>query len=344
MIVATKPTTLSIQTIVRQPFFIILWCLFNVVALNMLLRLWDFGDSNCTFPLLNDDITFDISVSDHKNHHQHITNRRLSDPVSVITLSYDPHVNGGKENELKRKRNLAESVMLHNCMLIQQYNNISRNDASMGVSSPAFNYLVYTDNLSLEVCQHCECQEFKRYNCPCAVKDCKGDRNVCEKNHLFSDLLVQKGEFIYVDFDMAMLYPTVLEELKVRSQTTDFLATRAHASFRKSPGYRSDFNSGLVYIRKVPEVDPMLLRQYMYANFTNGRLDQAVLSDFVHHHYKRWDELSIKWHCRLINIQSNLSGRKNTDIYPDMDIHDCQTIHPPTDEILAELNYTLLAP
>jgi hypothetical protein len=143
-----------------------------------------------------------------------------------------------------------------------------------------------------------------------------------------------------MDFDLVMLYPTVLEELKVRSQTNDFLATRAHTSFQRIPRYRNDFNSGLVYIRKIPEVDPMLLRHYMYAKGTNGNFDQAVLSYFVHHHYKRWDELSIKWHCRLIHNQTNAwqnltkNGRKTEEIYPDMDIQDCQALHPPTDEML----------
>lgn len=202
---ATKPTTVSRRSFVlRQPFFIIVSCLVNVVAFEIFRRLWVeriwllFGDDNYSIPLLNSDITSDISVSHHENHHQHNNNNinNLSRPLSVITLSYDPHVNGGKGMILRRKRNLAEHVMLHNCLLMQQYNNLSRNDTSMPSSSPAFNYVVYTDNLSLEVCQHCECQEFKPYNCPCPVKDFQSDRNVCEKNHLFSDLLVQKGEFI----------------------------------------------------------------------------------------------------------------------------------------------------
>jgi hypothetical protein len=351
-ILATKTKTV----VRRQPFFIIFCCLFNVAVFDILRRLWVermwfmFGDSNYSFSLHKNDITFDIPLS----HHQHNTNRPLSEPLSVITLSYNPHVEGGREKLLRRKRNSAEHVMLHNCLLIQTYNNISRNDASISSSSPspAFNYVVYTDNLSLEVCQHCECQEFKLYNCSCPVDDCEGKRNACEKNHLFSDLLEQEGEFIFLDFDLAMLYPTVLEEVKVRSRTTDFLATRAQASFRRSPRYRNDFNSGLVYIRKIPEADPMLLRRYMYADVANGNQDQAILSYFVHHHYKRWDELSIKWHCRFVQNQSRAwqdpkqekNGRTSVEVYPDMDIHDCQTLHPPTDEMLEQLKYTLLAP
>ncbi|KAG7374934.1 hypothetical protein IV203_014029 [Nitzschia inconspicua] len=218
-----------------------------------------------------------------------------------------------------------------------------------GSNANPFQYVVMTDDLSLEVCQHCECRKFTHYSCPCPTDDCVNERNVCEKNFLFSDLLMQENEFIFVDFDVLMLSLSVLEELQLRSQTTDFLATRAHTRFREKPLYRHDFNSGLVYMRKVPEADPMLLRTYLYGNVTNSFRDQSVLSYFVHHHYKRWDELSFKWHCRGLREPSlDKSGDEEITrmegIYPDMNIHDCQVFHPPPNWALDALNFTFLKP
>ncbi|KAG7374936.1 hypothetical protein IV203_014031 [Nitzschia inconspicua] len=271
---------------------------------------------------------------------------RPTKPLPVITLYYNPHVNGNKKDRLVIKRRLTPEYMLHNCLLVQQQQ--IKSGAEGGKTAP-FEYVVVTDDLSLEVCQHCECRKFEPYSCPCPTNDCVNERNVCEKTFLFSDLLVQEEEFIFVDFDLLLLSISVLEELQLRSRTTDFLATRAHASLREKPLYRNDFNSGLVYIRNVPQADPTLLQTYLYDNVTNSFRDQSVLSYFVHHHYKRWDELSFKWHCRGLREPSQLGGRSDDNtktgrIYPDMNIHDCQVFHPPQNWALDALNFTFLKP
>jgi hypothetical protein len=277
---------------------------------------------------------------------QQITEEKASGVLSVFTLSYDPHVEDALMSQrLSEKRQRAQDIVMHNCLLTKHHD----------PSSQDFQFIIITDDLSMNVCQHCECRLFVPYNCSCPIDDCSDRRNVCEKNHLFSDLLQQQDEFVFVDFDLVMLYPTVLQELRARSQTTDFLATRAHGSFNKKPKYREDFNSGLVYIRHVPEADPALLRQYTYTKVANAHYDQAILSYFVHQHYHRWDELSIKWHCRLLREpkrKNALTKKKTTTrqedtyngIYGDMNIHDCQTLHPPRDSMLELLNYTLLRP
>ena len=231
--------------------------------------------------------------------------------------------------------------MTHNCLLTKQHD----------PQEELFQFDIITDNMTSTVCQHCQCQEFVPYNCDCPLRNCTNKRNVCEKNHLFSDLMEEEGEFIFVDFDLVMLSSSVLEELRLRSQTSDFLATRAHGGFNKKPVYRKDFNSGLVFIRRVPEAQPALLKQYMYDGVANAQYDQAILSYFVHQHYRRWDELSIKWHCRRIREPKNKKNTKGSaveshqgGIYPDMNIQDCQTLHPPRDWMLQALNYTLLRP
>jgi hypothetical protein len=264
--------------------------------------------------------------------------------LSIFTLSYDPQVEDETMRQrLSEKRQRAQDIVMHNCLLTKHHDPSSHN----------FQFIVITDDLSMKVCQHCQCRLFVPYNCSCPIDDCSGRRNVCEKNHLFSDLLQHEGEFVFVDFDLVMLYPTVLQELRSRSQNTDFVATRAHGSFMKKPKYREDFNSGLVYIRHVPEADPMLLRQYLYDHVANARYDQAILSYFVHHHYLRWDELSIKWHCRLLkepprqNTMAEKEMKREEEdkgSYGDMNIQDCQTLHPPKEWMLEALNYTLLRP
>jgi hypothetical protein len=264
--------------------------------------------------------------------------------LSIFTLSYDPQVEDPTTSQkLLEKRQRAQDMMLHNCLLTKQYD----------PSAKDFQFIVITDDLSMKVCQHCHCRLFVPYNCSCPLADCSNRRNVCEKNHLFADLLQQKGEYIFVDFDLVLLYPTVLQELRLRSQTSDFVATRAHGSFTKKPKYRQDFNSGLVYIRHVPEANPALLKQYLYDHVANPQYDQAILSYFVHHHYHRWDELSIKWHCRMLKeppqqidamTSKQIQEEQDKGSYGDMSIQDCQTLHPPKDWMLQMLNYTLLTP
>ena len=260
------------------------------------------------------------------------------DVLNFITLSY----NTNATKELDNKRKEAESYIMHNCLMINNHNNTIKSNKTHNETlqshfqqqfhPPKFNFVIYTDDLTQAFCDHCQCVEFKRYGCDCPFENCTGLRNPCEKAYLYSDLLQQYGEFVFLDFDFIILKDRLLDGLYLRSRYSDFLATRAHGSFLGAPKYRMDFNSGLVFIRNI--VDPMLLRKYVYD--LKSVYDQAVLSYFVHKHYThRWDELSIKWHCRMIGPRG---------VYQDMDKTDCMALHPPKVDWLRELNYTLMTP
>lgn len=239
-----------------------------------------------------------------------------------FTLSYDTKAS----KVLDEKRKTSEDIVLHNCLM-------AKNQSS---SQREYQFVVYTDDMLLPVCQQCDCRQFIRYNCSCPIKNCAGKRNICEKNHFFSHLMAQEKEFVFLDFDLIILDGGLFEEMYSRSRTNDFLATRAHGTFNAAPKYRKGFNSGLVFIRTIPEADPLLLRKYLYSGVTRADYDQRVLSYFVHQHYKRWDELSIKWHCRKL-------GKA---VYSDMPLSDCVAFHPQNEEELERLksNYTLLTP
>lgn len=249
--------------------------------------------------------------------------RNQEDPKTVqtkdasllfVTLSYDA-IPGDEHAQKKRAK--FQPVILNNCLLVKNAGHTMR---------------IYTDDLKQEHCNHCDCRRFESYNCRCPMENCTGHRNICEKNHLYSDLLTTEREFVFLDHDLTIVKPEpFFRELYARSRTVDFLATRAHGSYKLNvpSRYREDFNSGLVFIRAIPGVDPMILRDILYEK-ERTLYDQHVLSQYIHRHYgNRWDELSIKWHCRLLN-----------EIFTDMPLEDCYTIHD--FKLVRALNYTLV--
>lgn len=236
-----------------------------------------------------------------------------SDPVPVeqsmsfVTLTYG------------RKSAQYSSNILHNCLMIKQ---------AKGNNS----YVIYTDQpKDKEYCKHCECKKFKFYNCKCPVNfgNCTGVKNACEKNHFFSDMMLRYPEVVYLDHDLLIVKPSFFEAFYPRTRHHDFLAARDQGR-GELLNYRKDFNSGLVFIRRLPDVDPMLLRDYLYTKNTRN-YDQPTLSTFVQLHYKNWDELSIKWHCRAMLHH-----------HSDIPVEHCYTLHPPWDVLLDRLNFTRL--
>jgi len=234
-----------------------------------------------------------------------------------ITFSYDA-LKGNEQNDKKREK--YQPFILNNCLLVKEAGHIMH---------------IYTDDMDQEYCRYCDCIQYEAYNCECPGYNCTERRNICEKNYLYADLLAKEDEFVFLDFDLAIVKPEkFFPELYARSRVADFLATRAHGVYKSptSMKYKEDFNSGLVFIRALTGVDPYKLREMLYEGKGNV-YDQHVLSQFVHQYYDdaRWDELSIKWHCRLIG-----------EIFKDMPLEDCYTIHSPG--LLRELNYTLVKP
>jgi hypothetical protein len=229
--------------------------------------------------------------------------------MTFITLTYGT---GGKSSK-------APPIILHNCMMIKQ---------SKGNNS----FIIYTDRPDdNEFCKYCQCEKFELYNCKCPVANCTGIKNACEKNHFFSDMMVKYPEFVFVDHDLVIVKQSFFAALYARTRQHDFLAARD-----QGPGlmlsYKKPFNSGLVFIRRIPSADPMLLREYLYTK-NKVNYDQNTLSTFVHLHYDNWDELSSKWHCRRL-----------LDTHPDIPLTHCYTLHPPNKVHLKKLNFTFLTP
>jgi hypothetical protein len=72
--------------------------------------------------------------------------------LSVFTLSYDPYVKGKAAQQLSKKRQRAQDIVMHNCLLTKHHD----------PSSQDFQFIIITDDLSMNVCQHCECRLFVR--------------------------------------------------------------------------------------------------------------------------------------------------------------------------------------
>jgi hypothetical protein len=227
--------------------------------------------------------------------------------MTYITLTYGPMSEGYSSN------------IMHNCLMINQ---------AKGNNT----FIVFTDQpMNKEYCKHCHCQKFERYNCKCPISNCTDRKNACEKNHFFSDMMLRYPEFILLDHDLVIVKPSFFGALYSRTRHHDFLAARD-----QGPGmlgrYKKTFNSGLVFIRRLPNVDPMLLRDYLYTKNTLN-YDQSTLSTFIFLHYTNWDELSIRWHCRALPAY-----------HRDVPYEDCYTLHPPFEAAVEELKFKLLTP
>ena len=133
-----------------------------------------------------------------------------SDPVHVdesmtfVTLTYGP-MSAMHSNDI-----------LHNCLMIKR---------AKGENS----FIVFTDKPELrEYCKHCECKKFRMYECRCPIPsgNCTGVKNGCEKNHFFSDMMLNYPEVVYLDHDLLIMKPSFFEALYPRSRHHDFLAAR----------------------------------------------------------------------------------------------------------------------
>lgn len=224
--------------------------------------------------------------------------------LTVVTLIYDQeeeHVN-----------------IAHNCVMI---------------APTRHRFMVYTDNISLPYCSLCHCEQYVKRNCPCpeANENPCAKKNPCEKLFFVIDVLKRFKEIVLLDADLLILKKEFLEHLQIRSAAHDFLATYGHAGINEPRKYYRNFNSGLVFMRWLPELDYNILKQNLYK--AKGWQDQGIISRFVQEYYKNWDVLSWKWHCRAL-------GRRDIDIPPS----ECYTLHDRTegDEVLKSLNRTRL--
>lgn len=226
--------------------------------------------------------------------------------LTVVTLIYDQT----EEHE----------YIEHNCVMI---------------SSTRHRFIVYTDNMSVPYCSLCHCEHFVKRNCPCPEE---GDtdnpcakKNPCEKLFFVIDVLKKFKEVVLLDADLLILKKEFLDHLQDRSRAHDFLATYGHAGINEPRKYYRNFNSGLVFMRWLAELDYNILKQDLYK--AGKWQDQGILSLFVQKYYRNWDILSWKWHCRALK-------RRDIDTPPS----ECYTLHDRTegDEVLEKLNKTRL--
>lgn len=224
---------------------------------------------------------------------QQLCSQALTPPqpsLNVVTLIYSTpydHIN-----------------IAHNCHLI---------------SSTSHKFFIHTDDISQPYCKLCTCIPFKLFNCPCPTgKNGCIAKNPCQKLQFIRESVTKYQELLLLDSDLIIMKPQFLDRLKIRSEAHDFLATYGHMSVSKqnySNDYRRNFNSGLMFMRRLPHVNYNGLLTLLYAR-NNTERDQGIVSSFIHKNYENWDTLSWKWHCRSLKLY-------NQNIPPAQ----CYTIH-----------------
>lgn len=159
-------------------------------------------------------------------------------------------------------------------------------------------FIIYTDNVNASYCKACECRRFRPFQCPCAAGDGQcAHRNPCEKLLFIVEMARTFQEFVLMDNDLIIMRDELFTHLYARSRTHDFLASYGH-DMSVRPTYNRDFNSGLFFMRRLPGLDYGIMARAMYGK--KARKDQSIVSWFVQKHYRNWDTLSYKWHCRSV--------------------------------------------
>lgn len=206
-----------------------------------------------------------------------------------------------------------------------EHRNIDHNCAM--ISRTEHKFIIYTDDMAQPYCRVCRCKHFIKKNCPCpSDREGCGVKNPCEKLIFFIDILEEYRELVLLDNDLLVLKPYFLDRLQARSKAHDFLATYGHTGIMNATDYLRNFNSGLVFIRRLPGLNYTVMKDIMYRS--RSRNDQGIISGFVQDHYGNWDTLSWKWHCRgLKALKQNIPA------------HDCYTVHDrrEMEDILHEL-------
>lgn len=227
------------------------------------------------------------------------TSNQPEEGLTVITLTY-----GGTGDA---------RYIAHNCAMLQQTRH---------------RFIIHTDHPDQSFCNVCECERFIPFDCKCPDGKCQW-KNPCQKLYFYIWALRKYKEFVLLDSDLMILKKNFLDRLQPRTKMHDFLATYGHAGITAT-NYKRNFNSGLIFIRYLPELDYDWMKRTMYE--TKAGFDQGILSGFVHNFYDNWDSLSWKWHCRgLIRFKQ------------DLPLSDCYTFHDRTEskEIISKYNITL---
>lgn len=214
-------------------------------------------------------------------------------------------------------RTVDDSSIAHNCRMISD-------------SPSGHRFIVYTDNVNKSACRLCECRQFKLTNCACPNKNIPFC-NHCEKIHFGIRLAKTEREFVFLDSDLIILKPTMMDRLYIRSRAHDFLATYRQGIQQEKQKYFTVMNSGFYFLRAMPNVNYSEMISFYMKNRYNS--DQDVLSELVFKYYDNWDVLSLQWHCRLL-VKMGL----------DIPFDRCYTMHTRVERnvMLRALNFTLL--
>jgi len=175
-------------------------------------------------------------------------------------------------------------LVLHNCIQAK----------SVGVQM-----VVYTEDLASKYCSSCTCILFEPVNCK--PPDARpNSRNHCEKLSFMARMIPKYREFIYLDADLLVMHPEKLfRGLASRALTTDFLATYAEGASKEPAKYKNYFNSGMMFIRYIPELNYSELLPRMYE--AKSGFDQSILSGFIHDYYTTEEKTMF-----CLNISINL--------------------------------------
>ncbi len=155
---------------------------------------------------------------------------------------------------------------------------------------------VHTTNLSEPYCKICRCLPFTPTNC-LPPNTTLGAVNHCEKLAFLAREIPRYRQLIYLDSDAVVMKPEFFRMLHARSRVHDFLAAYGHDAYR-SPKHYGFFNSGVMFIRAIPQANftELMPRMYRYAT----GFDQSILTGFVFDKYQNWDSLSVRFHCRFL--------------------------------------------
>lgn len=180
------------------------------------------------------------------------------------------------------------------------------------LSNNGYNFEIHTDDMTQPYCQKCQCVPFEVQNCTCHFPS-KSNCNHCNKLGFIVKTIKSNFEFVFLDSDLVILKDELMPRLQARTIGFDFLATYGFVT-HKEWTYHAQFNSGLMFIRRLDEVNYDELFALKSKIQTNS--DQVVISRFVHENYIRWDILSLQWHCRYLDRPEH-----------SIDISDCFTFH-----------------
>lgn len=127
---------------------------------------------------------------------------------------------------------------------------------------------IFTNNVHQRACSTCTCHLHILTPCECPHPESNGC-GYCHKMHFMVNAMQRFSAFIFMDTDFVILKDIFIPELQSRTQYSDFLAIYVFspvASWR----YTTAFNSGLMFMRRLENVDyGSMLDNYQQRN-SNG--------------------------------------------------------------------------